>query len=445
MSEVVLDKLTSAGLLKKNVLLNFITQALPIGIALFAIPLMIEGFGTDRFGILTLVWTIIGYSSVFDLGLGRALKLFVSKQLGTGDTKDLNTIIWTSLLIISFLGILVAVIVCVMTPVIVGLINAPDEYVPETTRSIYLLGISIPFLMGIISMKGILEAYQKFALISMMRLPVVVFNYLVPLAVIPFTKDLSCTVALLVLGRILTFVIHLAACSFILKDFFREINFKKNYIKPLLSFGGWITVSNIIIPLMSTLDRFFISALLSASVVAFYTTPQSVVLNLGVIPVAIIGVMFPAFSVEYRRNRQRAKYLYHQSIKYMSLLLFFPILVIVIYAKPLLAFWISEEFAGKSYLIAQILAIGMFFYSLNGNSGALIQSTGRSDVTAKIHLFELPIYLAMLVFFIKTFGLLGATFAWLFRVIIDSILLHYWAHKFLKEETIVKEKPITAY
>lgn len=432
MSEAVLDRLTSTSLLKKNILLNFVTQVMPIGIALFTIPLIIEGFGTERFGILTLIWTIIGYSSIFDMGLGRALTQVVSKQLGSGETKDLNTIIWTALAIISLLGIIAGLAICLFTPMIVNMINAPEAYKAETTRSIYLLGISIPFLIGIISLKGILEAYQKFALISIMRLPVVIFNYLVPLAVLAFTADLSVTVAWLVIGRILTFFAHLIACSFIIEKFFKTIKIKLQYIKPLLSFGSWITVSNIITPIMTTLDRFFVSALLSASVVAFYTTPQNVILQLVIIPVAILGVMFPAFSVEFQRNKQRAKRLYFQTIKYMALLLFFPVLFVIIYAEPAISWWINPDFAAKSYRIAQVLAIGMFIYSINAASISLIQATGRSDITARIHLFELPIYLASLVFFIKNFGLIGATYAWVFRVVIDAVLLHYWANKLLR-------------
>ena len=45
----------------------------------------------------------------------------------------------------------------------------------------------------------------------------------------------------------------------------------------LLRFGGWMTVSNIVGPLMVTLDRFLIGALISVSAVAYYATPYEVV------------------------------------------------------------------------------------------------------------------------------------------------------------------------
>ena len=48
-------------------------QGMPLLAVWFAIPLLIQGLGTDRFGVWTLAWMVMGYFSLFDLGLGRAL------------------------------------------------------------------------------------------------------------------------------------------------------------------------------------------------------------------------------------------------------------------------------------------------------------------------------------------------------------------------------------
>ena len=432
MSETAAGKLTDKNLLTKNILINFLAQGVPLIIAVFTIPLIIKGYGTARFGILTLIWSIIGYSSIFDLGLGRALTQIVSKMLGAGDTENICVTVWTSLALAMALGVLASFLVCFFTPLIVNAINVPEVYRLETTRSIYILGLSLPFLIGIISLKGILEAYQEFMIISVLRLPVIIFNYLVPLVVLMFTKDLSCTVAWLVLGRIITFFVHLAACSYVIRDFFKKITFGKKHIKPLLKFGGWLTVSNIINPIMSSMDRFFIASLLSASVIAYYTTPQNVILSLGIIQGAIIGVMFPAFTAEFHKDNNNIEKLYNKTLFYSSLAMFVPIVLIVIFAKVGLSMWISPEFAEKSYRITQLLAIGMFIYAINQTSYSLIQSTGRADITAKVHIVELPIYLASLYFLVKTFGILGATYAWIIRATIDSILMHSIAFKIIK-------------
>ena len=48
-------------------------------VALVAIPILVDGLGTARFGILTLAWMVVGYFSLFDLGLGRALTKLTAK------------------------------------------------------------------------------------------------------------------------------------------------------------------------------------------------------------------------------------------------------------------------------------------------------------------------------------------------------------------------------
>ncbi len=77
-------KLTSGRLLVRNSFWNFLGQVVPLMAAIFSIPLLIKGLGTDRFGLLTLAWIVIGYFNLFDLGLGRALTKLVSEKLGGG-------------------------------------------------------------------------------------------------------------------------------------------------------------------------------------------------------------------------------------------------------------------------------------------------------------------------------------------------------------------------
>ena len=55
-----------------------------MAIALVTIPMLIEGIGRERFGVLTLAWIILGYFSLFDLGLGRALTRLAAEKLGLG-------------------------------------------------------------------------------------------------------------------------------------------------------------------------------------------------------------------------------------------------------------------------------------------------------------------------------------------------------------------------
>src|SRR5260370_24492390 len=77
--------LTGGSRLARNSAFNFIGQGIPFLAAFFAIPLLIRGLGTERFGVLTLAWMVICYFSLFDLGLARALTQMVAEKLSEGD------------------------------------------------------------------------------------------------------------------------------------------------------------------------------------------------------------------------------------------------------------------------------------------------------------------------------------------------------------------------
>ena len=73
--------LTSGRTLARNTIFNLIGQIAPMLVAIFTIPVLIRVLGTDRFGVLTLAWLLVGYFSLFDLGIGRALTQLVGRKL----------------------------------------------------------------------------------------------------------------------------------------------------------------------------------------------------------------------------------------------------------------------------------------------------------------------------------------------------------------------------
>src|SRR6266571_2314047 len=135
--------LTSGRLLARNTIWNLLGSGSPMVVAVFCIPILIRGLGKERFGVLTLAWALIGYASLFDLGLGRALTQLVARKLGAGEDREVPTLVWTSLLLMLLLGVLGAGVVGVLSPWLVhSALNVPDALEPETLQSFRLLGLS---------------------------------------------------------------------------------------------------------------------------------------------------------------------------------------------------------------------------------------------------------------------------------------------------------------
>ena len=90
----------------RNSLWNAIGLLAPVVVAVFAVPHLISGLGNERFGILTVVWVLTGYFSIFDLGLGRALTQLLSERLGTERQKEIPALMWTGLSAMLAFGLL---------------------------------------------------------------------------------------------------------------------------------------------------------------------------------------------------------------------------------------------------------------------------------------------------------------------------------------------------
>jgi O-antigen/teichoic acid export membrane protein len=428
--------LTSGTRLARNTLWNLIGNVAPLLVAFFCIPLLVKALGTTRFGILTLVWTLIGYTTVFDFGLGRALTQLVAARLGTDEQQEVPHLVWTSQVMMLFLGFVgTAILVLFSGWLARHVLHVPVGLESETTRSLYLLAFSIPFVISTAGLRGLLEAHQQFGVTNALRVPIGVFTFAAPLLVLPFSNNLVPVVATLLGGRVLMWAAHLLYCAKIVPELRERIAWRRDSIRPLLRFGGWMTVSNIVGPLMVTLDRFVIVAVVSVTAVAYYATPFDAITKLWLVPAALLGVMFPAFSMTFMRDRTRTVVLYERSVKFLLLSLFPIIVSVVVLAENGLKLWLGPEFAEHSTRVLQWLAAGMFVNCLAQVPFALVQGVGRPDLTAKLHLIELPGYLFALWWLSRTHGIEGAAIAWTARVFIDAFALFAMSKRFLRHGT----------
>ncbi|MGO8909032.1 MAG: flippase [Bradyrhizobium sp.] len=414
----------SSASLTRNVLWNFAGQVAPLFAAVFAIPLLIKGMGVDRFGLLTLAWMVIGYFSLFDFGLGRALIKLVSEKLGEGRLAEIPELVWTALFLMAFLGAAGAGIMFALTGwLVTSVLKIPATLQAEASDAFRLLAWSVPVVVLTTGFRGILEAYRRFDLVNIVRLPLGVLTFIAPLAVLPFSNRLDVVVMMLLGVRLLICVTQAALCQRVLPGLWRRISYSSHLVRPMLGVGGWMTVSNMVSPIMVYMDRFFIGIVLGVAAVAYYVTPYEIITKLLVIPGALVGVLFPMFSASLAGDHARAAELFQRSVRWVFLALFPAVLLATVFASDGLRLWLSGEFSLDGTAVLQWLAAGVLINSLGLIPITFVQGAGRPDLTAKLHLAELPIYLLVLWLFMHQWGIVGAAAAWTLRVGFDAVAL----------------------
>lgn len=411
---------TSGGRLAFNTVVNaagFLVTAVAL---LVVYPLLIENLGESRMGVFLLILTIAGYFSIFDLGVNRALTRYLSIELAKGDPSRMRQMLMAGLALLFCLGILVTIALFLLAPLFIS--PAASELRNEAVSAIRIIALSMVFLMLNAGLRSVFESRQQFFTLNLVTIPGSLFNYLAPLIVTAAGGGLTHIAWLMLAGRIGVFIVMLSLAN-------------TGGLAPpavsdalaLLRFGGWLTVSRIINPLFLYFDRFFISAVLTLGDVAVYTTPFELTMRLLIFAQTFLAVLFPAYSALAGSDRKRFDRVRESSSRFGIAAMTFAVALVVLFANPFLSWWISPDFASRSAIILQILAVGVLVNYAAHFPAAMLQAGGRPDVSAKLQMAELPVYIGALWLLIQHFGLTGAALAWSGRVVVDAVLHFFWS------------------
>jgi O-antigen/teichoic acid export membrane protein len=412
------------NLLARNSFLNLITQVIPLLLGVAAIPFLVSHLGTARFGLLSLWWVLLGNTSVVDLGLGRATTMFVADAIAVGDRARLAKVVWTSVILQTLVGMAAGVLVAEGVPILLHHLKVPPDLLREGRVSFMIFAAILAVDVPKASLRGALEAMQRFDLVSLVKAPLNSSMFLLPVFMIMKHGGLV-GVALSLSAAVLTAgIAYLVLCLYVIPEL-RHFSLPTwRVVTSLARYGGWVSVSNFVGPIITYVDRFMIGSFLNLSAVAYYTAPYDAVTRLWILPSSISTTLFPAFTTLRGENFQdRRSTIYMRSLKYLLLCIGPLVLVMAVYSRDILHIWLGLAFADKSSLVLQFLACAVLVNSLAWVPFSLLQAQGRPDLTAKFHLLELLVQVGLLWGLVITLGVVGAALACMLRVLLDAALM----------------------
>ena len=413
---------------------NFGGLAFPLGVAVLTVPHLVENLGQERFGLLALAWGLIGYAGTLDLGLGRALTQMVARLRGEGNLSSIPDVLATAGRITLATGLIGGVLIGFAA--LTGgqaLIRTESTSPSEMQYAMLLLAIALPAQAMSATYRGLNEAFMKFRGISFLRAGLGVVNFAGPYAVSLFTTQLPWLVATLVVSRLIAlFIFRYLALQCLQNE--PETRgpavYSSSIARSLFTFGGWVTVSSIVSPIMVQADRFVIAATISVAAVSAYVLPYEVVVQSLILVGAVSSVMFPGLSTLMQEKPDQWKPYFRKWLLRVAGLMAVVCTALALLLPVILPLWIKSNLKPESILVGQVLCLGVFANAIGSMFYSLLHATGRADITAKLHLIELPIFIVMLFFLIDQFGVIGAAWAWVGRMIFDSIALAWNSRRF---------------
>lgn len=404
--------------------------AVPLAVAALTVPPLLARIGPERFGLLALAWGLIGYASGLDLGLGRALTQRVAGLRGAGQEHDVPDVLATAGRITLIAGLCFGVLVLLAVPAgAAGWVHAAGTPRSEITAAVLLLALALPAQAMSATYRGLNEAYLNFRGISLLRAGLGVVNFAGPWLVSHFTPHLGWLVLPLVASRLLSLAIYRALAWRCVRQGGATApgRYRPRTGRELFAFGRWVTVSSIISPMLVQADRFTIGALVSAAAVSAYVLPYEVVVQSLVLTGAVSSVMFPGLSRLLREDPLGWRHYFITWLGRVAALMALVCGLLALLLPWLLRAWIGPQLQPVSVAVGQILCLGVFANALGTLFYALLHASGRADITARLHVVELPVFLLLLAGLIQEYGLRGAAWAWTLRMVADAALLAWFA------------------
>jgi O-antigen/teichoic acid export membrane protein len=424
--------------IKSNIAWTLASNFLPFLAGLFFFPRIVHAYGLEQFGLLTLAWGLIGYFSLFDLGLSRALTQLTSNAIAHHESQTrIAELIRTSFTVMWALGLISAFTLWLLTPALINdFLKIDTQIASESIEAFTLLSLAMPFVIHSAALRGVLEALHLFKEVSITRMVLGVGTFFAPFITTYLSTKLSAAIFSLVAIRFITWLLYFLSVKHSKILNVKTKHFASDWLKPLFKFGGWMSVSNVISPLMVYMDRFLLASILGAAVTAYYVAPYEVVTKLLVIPGAFASVLFPWFAKNYAINPGQASEKLNQTMIYTLLLLFGPTLILSFFSNYWLTIWLGPEFGNQGQGTVIWLCAGVLTNGLAQILFAKVQGAGLSAWTAKLHLLEVIPYLGLLWLFMHEWGITGAAFAWFIRVFADLIGLAYFTQRINRLNTV---------
>jgi O-antigen/teichoic acid export membrane protein len=187
----------------RGMISNFVATVVPSLIAIFAVRVLVGQLGPSRFGVLSLAWSFIGAVGLLDLGIGRALTRFLAARTETDEGRE-SAVVWTSLAALFLIGTVGAVVGWIVSGPVARLFVHDDwSLLPETSRALRVMSISVPLVLLSSGLQGILEAFSRFELRNAIAIPLAILNLLVPVVLLKFGAELPMMLGGLVVLRLL--------------------------------------------------------------------------------------------------------------------------------------------------------------------------------------------------------------------------------------------------
>jgi O-antigen/teichoic acid export membrane protein len=418
----------------RNVFFNLASQGLILGTSFITTPYIVNKLGADSYGVVILLSTILGYLSFLDLGLSGALIRYLTECASVHDWERFRRLLWSSLIFYASIGpIIISIFAFIPSKAILQVINIPPHLHNAFTTA-FFIGIAAWFV-GFLTLPphAILWAYHRLDMTSFLAL---ISGALQPILTVT-ALFLGYGIVGVSIATLLTHVTVLITAIWMSTRLHRRWGkpiWDPQSLKPLFRYGGWLTLAQVVIQVVGSVDKILIGSYLNPASVGYYSISVSLPLKLWIIHGAFVSSAFPLI-VSLKAHSASSGEVFHLVSRFARsiLLLLSPFsLFFMFFGYTFVSAWINEIYARNGLFCIMLASVYSLISGFSGIFHVLLRAWERPDLSTKVYLFTTLGYLPLLYVFIRWLGISGGALALVLFSVIELFLVLRFVQKIFK-------------
>jgi O-antigen/teichoic acid export membrane protein len=395
--------------LARSVAANWIGFAAQVAAAFLISPVLVHGLGDRRYGIWSLVESVLAYLMLFDLGVAASVVRYVARFEAAGDQDALDRVVSACTAIFAIAGAAVLAVTLTLAYPAFAWLNVPTDLAHEARWMFVLLGVNLAIGLPMNVFACVLDGLGRYPAKSAIRTALLVLRSVLLFVLIRRGGGLV-GVAVLVTACTLLEHLLMAVAAY-------------RYLPHLR-----LSLRLVDRPTLRTIRGYSIDALLAllAGRVSFQT--DALVINAFLMPQSITlfavasrlteyakdslrvatAVLTPAVSaMDARGDTAAIRNVFLNSTRYVLWLILPVQLGLLLLGRPFLALWLGPEYATRSYPTLVILAAPLALALAQSVSVRILYGTGRLRWYARAALIEAVANLALSLLLVRPLGIEG--------------------------------------
>jgi len=384
-----------------------------VGLVLFAAltPLYFHVIGSERYGVLSIIWAFLSFFSAFDFGMGSALTYRVASDARDDKARQADYF-WTALSISLPVGLTMGSLLFALVGGGLGnLFRLTPVVMTELLNSApALLGIGACTVL-LSTSGGLLRGREFFVTNAVLTAVALTLSILLPvLAALLISPSLHVLILGVLASRLIVVASSITFAQFVVLGG-RRPSVSLASAKSLIGYGAWSSVGGVIELTISSADRFILGAVAGPAAVGYYSVPSSVLARVMIFPTSIGAAALPQLAA---RSPEEEEILARKIVRMVAMMT--PCFVGGVFlAEPFLRLWMGPAFAKVATLPMQILLPAFWLEGMSAILFYRLLAQGRPRTSAVVVAIILLPYCALIYYLSGIWGVVGGAAGYLGR------------------------------